>query len=56
MQNSYVEREGPEWAVFRVANDRIHCLSFFASRHEAEIRKARLNSIRLVTGGNNGQS
>lgn len=49
MTVSHIEQEGSEWAVFRVVNDRIHCRAFFSSRHEAEIRQARLDSIRIAT-------
>lgn len=49
MTVSHIEQEGSEWAVFRVVNDQIHCRAFFSSRHEAEIRQARLDSIKLVT-------
>lgn len=44
----YLEQEGASWAVFRVVGTRIHCAAFFVSRHEAEIRRSRLASIRIV--------
>lgn len=46
--NTFLEREGAEWAVFRVANGRIHCRAFFATRHEAAVRQSRLDSIRII--------